>query len=400
MRPADFRAVVLASVAVVTARLAARWAGAYRRGAAARRASLAGGGSGAARRPSEQLPSVTVIVPAWQERGTIERCLGALAAVDYPDWEAVIVAGGSDGTHAAAEELAGRLPRARVIAQGPAGKPAALNAGLAASTKDIVVVLDADGVVQPDWLRGLVAPLAGAVKATTGDFVPLRSTAVSRTEQMERIAVYRTRRAPFLQGSGSIAIDRTTLVGLGGFRRDAYADDWVLDAQLRAAGVPVAFAPGAMQSTERPATIREFWDNQLRWRRAHLRSIGQVPAHFLRDLPTTARTVDPYLVAWSLLGLGALGIAATVGGRRTLGSLAGTSLALGLGWSALAPLATVIEAMAFTRDLAWARDVLAPPALALVDLAAAIVASATLDRATLRFKGPRATAATTVPAAR
>src|SRR5512133_2635959 len=49
-------------------------------------------------------PFVSVIVPAWRERGTIESCICALRAVEYPAWEAIIVAGGPDGTYESAIE--------------------------------------------------------------------------------------------------------------------------------------------------------------------------------------------------------------------------------------------------------------------------------------------------------
>ncbi|MDA8216083.1 MAG: glycosyltransferase, partial [Dehalococcoidales bacterium] len=46
-------------------------------------------------------PPVSILVPAWQERGTAERCITSLRRLRYPRWEAVIIAGGSDGTYEA-----------------------------------------------------------------------------------------------------------------------------------------------------------------------------------------------------------------------------------------------------------------------------------------------------------
>src|SRR5262245_45286043 len=73
-------------------------------------------------------PFVSVIIPAWQERGTLERCIASLRLVDYAEWEVVIVAGGLDGTYRAAVEACQGLEHFQVIEQQPRGKNAALNA--------------------------------------------------------------------------------------------------------------------------------------------------------------------------------------------------------------------------------------------------------------------------------
>ncbi len=75
----------------------------------------------------EDAPAVSIIVPAWNERGTIERNIGALQRIDYPCWEAVIVAGGDDDTFAAARDTAAGDDRIRVLRRGPEPKNAALN---------------------------------------------------------------------------------------------------------------------------------------------------------------------------------------------------------------------------------------------------------------------------------
>lgn len=53
----------------------------------------------------EMWPSVSIIIPAWCERGTIETCIESLLALDYPFWEAIIVAGGPDATYQVVREI-------------------------------------------------------------------------------------------------------------------------------------------------------------------------------------------------------------------------------------------------------------------------------------------------------
>lgn len=347
--------------------------------------------------PRTDWPTVSVIVPAWREREVLGRCLDALGGVDYPSWELLVIAGGDDGTHAVAVEASQRLPHAAVLEQGPLGKPAALNAGVRASSGEIVVFLDADSVVAPGWLRALVRPIRGDVRASTGNPSPSRSTAVSRVELMERIVVYDIRRSPILQGSGSIAVDRRVLEELEGFPLDAYADDWDLDARLAVRGIDRAYAPDAALATERPATFREYWWNEVRWRRAHLISLFSLPEYFFRDLGAVLRSLYPYLVAWAwaLLTIAAIATVGLVLARGTGGdqdawvpTVLGLWVIAGL-WILAQRLALVIQVVAYTRDRRWLRDGWAASALFVVTLLAACVASVTTRRATLHFKGPR-----------
>jgi GT2 family glycosyltransferase len=342
--------------------------------------------------------SVTVIVPAWEEAGSIEACIDALDAldavdardaVDHPAWDAIVVAGGGDGTLDVARAAVRGKPRFRVIEQQPLGKPAALGLGLAQATGDVVAIVDADTRVSPGWLRALVAPLDGRVRATTGSFLPARDTPVSRAELMARIDVYEVRDEPILQGAATIAIERSLLEGLGGFATDAFADDWELDARLAARGIARAYAPAALVTTERPATFGEYWRNEVRWRRAHLATVRRMPQHLLAGPSTAVRTLLPYLVAWGSVLASGLALVAAAGGGRGAPSRAGALWSTMIGALLLRPVSLVAEVVLWTCDPRWLRDAWVPSILWLETLAASFVASLTPGRATLHFKGPR-----------
>jgi biofilm PGA synthesis N-glycosyltransferase PgaC len=401
----------LVTAALVVGILAVRWTEAVVRGAVARRrrAEVAA--------PPRAWPTVSVIVPAWRERGTVEPTLAALASVRYPAFDVVVVAGGEDGTYEVAAEAIAGLDGWTVIAQPdpPTGKPGALNAGVAASTGEIVVFLDADTIVEPGWLTALVAPLAAAdtdlhgvalgsrrqrpVVASTGNLVPTRSTPVSRAELLERASAYEVRRRFVLQGAGSIAIRRDVLMEVGPFPDDAYADDWDLDARLAIAGHRRAYCPEAVVRTERPATILEYWANEVRWRRAHLASARRLPGYFLAGFLPAARTIFPYALAWAIvLGTAVTVVAFIVADPAGRGALARAWAIAGAGVLA-ERLALPIEVMVYRRDAALAREAWIPPVLWVMTLAAGWLATLTWRRVTLGFKGPRpvATPARTLP---
>lgn len=355
-------------------------------------------GARAAQRPRaaaverDHWPFVSVIVPAWRERGTLEPCLLSLAGVDYPDWETVVVAGGDDGTYEAAVEGVRGLGRARVIRQEPLGKPAALNAGLGVAAGDVVVFLDADSLVDPGWLRALVAPLDASCRASTGRAVPTRLTAVTRGEHMERIAWYEILGQTTLQGAASIAIEKALIEELGGFATDSYSVDWELDARVASRGIKRAYCRDALVKTERPSTLGEYWRNEVRWRRAHLLSLIRLRDYFFGDVLTGLKSLYPYVLAW---GGAAISVAALV--IVAIGSPDARVAAIGfwaiaIAWLLLRRSSLPVALAAYTGDLRWLRDLWVPPVLFALTMLASIWATVTLRRVTLNFKGPRAIA--------
>lgn len=118
--------------------------------------------------------SVSVVVVTWNGLDLTTRCLDSLAAQELPgrDLEVVVVDNGSsDGT---VEALRAR-DDVRVVALGRnTGFGGGVNAGVAASTGDVVVLVNNDAVAEPGYLAHLVAPFddpARRLGATTGRVV-------------------------------------------------------------------------------------------------------------------------------------------------------------------------------------------------------------------------------------
>ena len=107
----------------------------------------------------EFLPKLSVVVPAYNEAVGIEAAVRSFVASDYPDFEVIVVDDGSrDGTAEVVERLG--LPGVRLVRQSNAGKAAALQHGIALASAEVLVLVDADTVVEPGTLRRLVQPLA------------------------------------------------------------------------------------------------------------------------------------------------------------------------------------------------------------------------------------------------
>jgi len=124
----------------------------------------------------DELPSVTVVVPAYNAGRTIAECVGSLLALDYPPdrLELIVVDNASsDDTRRVLQQFAGSV---QVLAELVRGSAAARNRGIRAAGGDIVAMTDADCVVARGWLRALVPALAdegvGAVGGRVAAWVP------------------------------------------------------------------------------------------------------------------------------------------------------------------------------------------------------------------------------------
>lgn len=108
-------------------------------------------------------PTVTVLIPAYQEAEAIAACLDAIDRQTYSGVvETLLVDGGStDGT----PELAAARPGVTVLSNPRRLQAAAMNVGLAAAAGQIVVRVDGHCVIAPDYIERAVAALAdtGAV---------------------------------------------------------------------------------------------------------------------------------------------------------------------------------------------------------------------------------------------
>jgi cellulose synthase/poly-beta-1,6-N-acetylglucosamine synthase-like glycosyltransferase len=110
------------------------------------------------------LPTVTVLVPAYNEAAVIGRKLDNLLGLDYPHdrLQLVVVSDGStDGTNALLEAAAARDARlTTVLLRERRGKANALNQGLARATGEIVVFSDSSILLDAQALRAIVQPFA------------------------------------------------------------------------------------------------------------------------------------------------------------------------------------------------------------------------------------------------
>lgn len=114
---------------------------------------------------ADDLPSVTVVIPARNEAANIALCAGSMLAQDYPAGKltvCVVDDESTDGTGEIARRLPPRQHHLRVMEAGPlppgwVGKPHACWQGAQAADTEWLLFTDADTAAEPGLLRAAMA---------------------------------------------------------------------------------------------------------------------------------------------------------------------------------------------------------------------------------------------------
>jgi cellulose synthase/poly-beta-1,6-N-acetylglucosamine synthase-like glycosyltransferase/peptidoglycan/xylan/chitin deacetylase (PgdA/CDA1 family) len=259
----------------------------------------------------EYLPSVSVVVPAYNEAVGIERAVRSLVASDYPDLEVIVVDDGStDDTAAIVEGL--HLEGVHLVKQDNAGKAGALNTGIAMSDGDVVVMVDGDTLFEPDTVLKLVQPLAAEdVAAVSGNTkVGNRSGLLGRWQHIEYVTGFNLDRRMYevLQCTPTVpgaigAFRRDVLEEVGGVSSDTLAEDTDLTMAIGRTGRRVVYAESARAWTEAPSTFTGLWRQRYRWSFGTMQAVwkhrGAMVSRDWRDRRIGRRAL-PYMVCFQI----------------------------------------------------------------------------------------------------
>lgn len=109
--------------------------------------------------PGDDLPSLSVVIPARNEERKIESALRSVLGQDYPGMQVVVVDDRStDGTGAILDRMAGAEPGLEIVhltelPEGWLGKANALHRGARRAEGELLLFTDADVVMAPDAVR-------------------------------------------------------------------------------------------------------------------------------------------------------------------------------------------------------------------------------------------------------
>ena len=230
---------------------------------------------------SNESPSVTLVVPARNERSVAPATLDALDRLDFPEGRLRIVLvddGSDDSTGELFEEWSASRPQAFALRlPDPVGKYASLNEAIRSSPRsDLIAVCDADVQPRPAWLRRLVGPFSDPrVGATAGYLSPANADdgPVARYAAVEswvhQLVASAGKDALGLDPPtlGACAYRRSALDEVGRFDSSVSGEDVRISGALTRAGWRIRFVEAAVADTMVVHTWQDYWHQHLRWAR-------------------------------------------------------------------------------------------------------------------------------------
>jgi glycosyltransferase XagB len=236
--------------------------------------------TGFRRRSAGSPRSFSLLLPARHEQDVLGDTIDALARLDHPRYEVIVIIGHDDPeTEHVARAAAARHPRiVRVVidTNTPKNKPKALNTALPRCRGEIVGVFDAEDEVHPRLLRLVEARFeeSGADVVQSGvQLMNIRTTWWSLRNCLEYYFWFRSRLhfhadQRFIPLGGNTVFARTALLrSVGGWDRDCLAEDCEIGVRLSAGGarVAVAYDPRVVTREETPGSVQALVKQRTRW---------------------------------------------------------------------------------------------------------------------------------------
>ena len=223
----------------------------------------------------ENQPAVSIIVPAYNEEINAVSSLQNLLRCDYPYFDIIFVDDGSaDKTYEIVKAAFEHHPKMKIFTKPNGGKASALNFGIAKTSADYVVCIDADTKLLPDAVSFMmknfanenVGAVAGSVKV--GNEVNLltrwQSIEYTTSQNFDRKGFAYPNAITVIPGAIG-AFKKEALIAAGGFTTDTLAEDCDITIRILKAGYIVANEPKALAYTEAPETLKQFFKQRFRW---------------------------------------------------------------------------------------------------------------------------------------
>ena len=284
------------------------------RGSRVMRRSLLDARSGASEPTglANDLPFVSLIVPARNEQEVIDDTVRSLSAIRYhregtPAFEVLVVDDGSDdatgeAARSAVQDGASVSVRRREPGSGRATKGAVLAFAMPYVSGDVIGIIDADTRVDPSFLERVMRawtrdPRADALQVARRPRNADHSwlTRAQAEEQLMDMASqcgrWVTDGTAELRGNGMF-VRREALESVGGWSERSLTEDLELSTRLSAYGRHVTLGPEAEVGEEAVETLDALWRQRLRWAEGSLRRLLEHGPGLLAGSEPLSRKAD------------------------------------------------------------------------------------------------------------
>lgn len=221
---------------------------------------------------------ISLIIPAYNEEKTIPFCLASVFSQKLLPDEIIVV---NDGSTDSTDEMVRmsfdyyekKKTKAILIDRKKnLGKTESIKEGIENSTGDIIILTDADSILNLDMAENIIKPFSDPeVGAATGYVKSQRGTGIMAARQIEYLISLGIHKSgqDVINGlfviAGCCAAFRREAIEKVGFEGDTLTEDLDLTWRFVKAGYKVVYAPKAVAKTQDPPDIKSLWRQLRRW---------------------------------------------------------------------------------------------------------------------------------------
>ena len=258
--------------------------------------------------PIQEWQPVTVQLPIFNEKYTVERLLRAVTRLDYPAdrLQIQVLDDSTDDTYDLVKrlveeyqsrgvniELIHRLDRTGY-------KAGALQNGLQTASGELVAIFDADFVPKPDWLKRTVPPFQnpklGCLQTRWGH-TNQQYNSLTRAEAMGIDGHFiieqtvRSKNGFFLNFNGTAGLWRRACIeDAGGWQWDTLTEDLDLSYRAQMRGWKFDYLPDVVVPAELPPHVEAYKKQQFRWAKGSFQVVRKIlPSVLKAKLPLKVR---------------------------------------------------------------------------------------------------------------
>jgi cellulose synthase/poly-beta-1,6-N-acetylglucosamine synthase-like glycosyltransferase len=221
----------------------------------------------------EYKPKVSIIIPVYNESKNIKKCLNQLYSSNYPKslYEVVVV---DDGSTDDTIKIVKTFKNVKIFQTAHKGKTVALNYGIRQAKSELIMLLDADTMLDSFALGKLVAPFKEAtVGATIGTYnVSNRKNLLTAFQTIEysynnlvRMGFSRLFHDSVWFYGAMSCYRKSVLENIGYIHSDILAEDMDIAIRLQNKGYNIVHVDDAYSTTVVPQTIGTFVKQRIRW---------------------------------------------------------------------------------------------------------------------------------------
>lgn len=220
-------------------------------------------------------PSVTVIVPCYNEESTVSKTIDSLLELNYPKEMLKIIVvddGSKDNTWSIISEYKDNS-QVSLYKKENGGKHTALNLALEHVTTEFVGCLDADSEVDPETLKRIMTYFDNPKTMAVAPSIIIRNpkNIIQYAQRAEYdMAHYTKKMLAFMGGihvtPGPFSIFRKRVFDeLGPYRKAHHTEDQEIALRMQKNGYKIDHCPDAYVYTGSPDTISKLFRQRVRW---------------------------------------------------------------------------------------------------------------------------------------